>query len=298
MRFFYDYIRNPKLVIKGFYNHYFKIMGRFWSDEQYIQKLYHYKNGVWLDLKSPRTFNEKLNWLKLNYHDPFLHKMVDKYEVKSIISERIGKRYVVSCYGVWDRIDDIDFSKLPDKFVLKGTLTGGAVCKDKNKFNVKKVKHELEREARNHNFNSSREWGYKGVSQRYLVDEFLDDGRAGEIQDYKFLCFNGEPKAMYITNKGKHIEENFYDMDFKPLDINHGFPRTQPEYAKPAAFEEMKELASKLSVGIPFVRIDFFYVNGKVFFGEYTLYDWGGMRSFKSNGWDERLGDWIKLSGM
>lgn len=129
-----------------------------------------------------------------------------------------------------------------------------------------------------------------------MAEEFLDEGTGHELHDYKFWCFGGKPLYMYITNKGKLIKENFYDMDFNPVDINHGFERTWPEYSKPKNFEKMKELATVLSHGMPFVRIDFFDINGKLYFGECTFYDWAGLKPFVDQAWDERLGELIDLS--
>lgn len=142
---------------------------------------------------------------------------------------------------------------------------------------------------------ASREWGYKHIEPCILAEEYLDEGTGHEVHDYKFWCFNGTPQYMYITNKGKVVKENFYDMDFNPVDINHGFERTVPEYNKPEGFERMKELAMVLSEGLPFVRIDFFNIGGKIYFGECTFYDWAGFRPFTDEKWDEMLGDLLTL---
>lgn len=154
----------------------------------------------------------------------------------------------------------------------------------------------MERQLSNDFYWASREWPYKNIPHRIIADELLDDHTGKELRDYKFWCFNGEPKFMYLTIKGKNIYENFYDMDFRPANINHGFPRHQPEFEKPYGFEIMKELAVKLSQGLPFVRIDFFLIDKKIYFGEYTFFDWGGLRPFKNYKMDVELGKQINLS--
>ena len=247
----------------------------------------------------PATFNEKLAWRKLNAHNPLYSKMVDKYEAKAIVSKLIGEEYIVPCYGVWNNFDDINFDSLPKQFILKCThdSSGIVLCKDKDLFNREEAKKIIDKSLTTDYYSKSFEWPYKDASQRVLADKLLIDGTRKELQDYKWWCFNGEPKVMYITNKGKYqqCEENFYDMDFKPLDIDHGFPRSVPEYEKPPLFEKMRELAGVLAQDIPFVRIDFFVVESKIFFGEFTFFDHAGMRPFKDDRWDETLGSWIKM---
>lgn len=256
--------------------------------------------GKKLNLMSPKGFNEKLSWRKLYDHNPLYSKMVDKYEAKKIAAKLIGDKYIVPCYGVWNSFDEIDFNKLPNQFILKAThdSSGIVICNDKGTFNKNNAKEIIDKSLRTDYYLQGFEWPYKNVTRRVLADKLLIDGNRKELQDYKWWCFNGEPKVMYITNKGalQQCEENFYDMEFKPLDIEHGFPRTVPEYEKPQQFEKMKELAGILSQGIPFVRIDFFVVEDKIFFGEFTFFDHAGLRPFEDNGWDEKLGSWILLN--
>lgn len=273
------------------------IAQRILSDKLYLEVKYYSRFSRKIDWKNPLTFNEKLNWLKLYYHDTKLTTMADKYAVKELVSQIIGEEYVVPCYGVYKSIDEIDFPNLPDKFVIKAThdSSGALVCKDKSNLDIESVRAKYAKILKRNWYYSSREWVYKNIPPRIIVDKYLDDGRHGELQDYKFWCFNGEPTYMYITNKGASIFENFYDMDFNPVDIDHGFPRTNPEYEKPVGFELMKELAGKLSQGIPFVRVDFFDVAGKIYFGEFTFYDWAGLKPFANEKWDRELGNRIIL---
>lgn len=258
--------------------------------------------GKNLNLKNPIGFNEKLTWRKLYDHNPLYSKMVDKYEAKSIASKLIGDEYIVPCYGVWDSFDDIDFEKLPNQFILKVThdSSGIVLCKDKDTFDKDAAKKIIDESLKTNYYLKGFEWPYKNASRRVLADKLLIDGNRKELQDYKWWCFNGEPKVMYITNKGvlQQCEENFYDMEFKPLDINHGFPRTIPEYEKPDQFEKMKELAGILAQNIPFVRVDFFVVEGKIYFGEFTFFDHAGLRPFRDNAWDKKLGSFMEINAI
>lgn len=199
-------------------------------------------------------------------------------------------------YGI---IQMTEFENLPEEFVLKCThdCSSVIVCRDKRTFDFESAKKILKEGLKSNYYEGLREWPYKNIKPRVIEDKFLDDGREGELQDYKFWCFNGEPKIMYFTNKGNAgmCFENFYDMDFNPLMINHGFPRRIPEYEKPAEFEEMIEVARKLSAGMTFVRIDLFDIKGQVFFGEYTFYDWGAGHRFLPRETDYQLGELLEL---
>ena len=266
-------------------------------DKTYIKYVAKGKLGYSIDINHPKTVNEKLNWLKLYGRNPLYTKMADKYEAKKIVAERIGEQYVVKNHGYWRSFDEIDFDALPNQFVLKCThdSSGAIICRDKNTFDKLSARRKINLSLKMNYFYACREWPYKNIPHRIIADELLDDHSGKELNDYKFWCFNGVPKYMYCTVKSNDVYENFYDMDFKPANIDHGFRRRAPEFAKPEAFELMKELAGKLSAGIPFVRIDFFYVDGKVYFGEYTFYDWAGLQPFKTYQQDLELGKLIEL---
>lgn len=268
-------------------------------DKLYIKMTFKGKLGYKLNLDNPQTFNEKLNWMKLYNRQSIYTALADKYAVKQIVKEKVGEGYVVKNLGVWDSFDQIDFDSLPKQFVLKCThdSSGAIVCRDKDKFDKNAAKERVDFVMKMNYFYACREWPYKNIPHRIIADELLDDGSGHELNDYKFWCFNGKPTYMYCTVKTcmENIFENFYDMDFKPVNIDHGFPRRNPEFEKPEAFELMKELAAKLSEGIPFVRIDFFYVNGRVYFGEYTFFDWAGLQPFGTYEQDIKLGQLIKL---
>ena len=265
------------------------------SDRMFLQLVGHNRLGRGFNLDNPQTFNEKLNWLKINDRNPKYSIMADKYAVKQFVHDACGVN-TAKCYGVYTSFNDIDFDSLPNSFVLKAThdSSGATICHDKGSFNKERAKNKFDHYLSHNNYWGLREWVYKDIPPRIIVEELLDDGSGKELQDYKFWCFNGEPRLMYVTNKGKDIYENFYDMNFCPVNVNHGFPRRIPEYEKPAEFERMKALATELSKGIPFVRVDFFDIQGNIYFGEFTFYDWAGLRPFSAN-WDKELGEWIIL---
>jgi len=270
------------------------------SDKRYLELISRLEFGKPINFDNPQTFNEKLNYLKLYDRNPQYTLMADKYSVKKFVSEKnIDGLNVAKCYGVWTSFDEIDFGSLPAQFVLKAThdSSGATIVRDKSVFNYKEARRRFNRYLRHNNFRGSREWVYKDIPPRIIAEEFIDDGSGHELTDYKFWCFNGVPKVMYITNKGSEIYENFYDMDFCPVEINHGFPRRKSEYMKPPLFDRMKDYAQQLSANIPFVRVDFFCVNGMVYFGEFTFYDWAGLRPF-SEGQDEMIGEWLELKSF
>ena len=268
-------------------------------DRLYIKMIAKGKLGYSINLNNPQTFNEKLNWLKLYNRNPLYTKLADKLAVKEIVASKVGEQHVVKNLGSWNKFDEINFDKLPNQFVLKCThdSSGAVICKDKSQFDKEAAREKIISALKLNYFYACREWPYKNIPHRIIADELLDDHSGKELNDYKFWCFDGKPTYMYCTIKTEKdgIYENFYDMDFKPALINHGWPRRMPEFNKPAAFEEMKDLAAKLSKGIPFVRIDFFYVGGKVFFGEYTFFDWAGLQPFESYNQDLELGKYIVL---
>lgn len=275
-------------------------MNGLFDDETYLSIIFRLYNNYKLDLKNPRTFNQKLQWLKLYAHRPEYVIMADKYAVKKYVADLIGEEYVVPCLGVWGSAEEINFDKLPDKFVLKCTHNSGkgrCICKDKSQIDIDKVRKNIAIGLKEDYFKPGRDKQYKEIPKKIIADEYLDDGTGTELRDYKWWCFDGKPMYMYYTNKGEHVYENFFDMDYHPVGINHGFPRLKPEMEKPKEFELMRELATKLSRGIPFVRIDFFDVNHHVYFAEYTFFDWGGFQPFADN-WDLELGKLIHLPNI
>lgn len=270
------------------------------SDEKYLKAQYKSAFGKVLDLDTPTTYTEKLQWLKLHDHRPEYTTMVDKYEVKNYVSQKIGKEYVVPLLGVWECVEDIDFESLPQQFVLKATHDSGGliICKNKNELNKADVKRTFDKLLKRNYYDGTREWPYKNVKPRIIAEAYMEDKTQGELRDYKFFTFGGEPKVLYIT-KGRGDDESttadFFDMEFKHLlfTIDHDMAPVPPE--KPENFELMKELAAKLSEGTPQLRVDFYEVDGKVYFGEMTFFHCSGLTPFHPETWDRIFGDWVTL---
>ena len=281
------------LASRGFYNS--------MSDIDFIKKSYMFSMKKDLDLTNPKTYNEKLQWLKLHYRKPIMTKMVDKYEAKEYVSDIIGEEYIIPTLGVWDKFEDIDFDALPNQFVLKCTHDSGGlvICKDKSKLNKKKVRRKINKSLKRNYYYQNREWPYKDVPPRIIAEQYMEDESGYELKDYKFFCFDGEVKALFIaTDRGVEGEEtkfDFFDADFNHLPFTNGHPNASREIMKPKGFEEMKALASKLSAGHPHLRVDFYDINGKIYFGELTFYHWSGMTPFVPEEWDYTFGSWIKL---
>lgn len=271
------------------------------SDETYLRIKYWVKMGKKLNLKNPQTFNEKIQWLKLYGRRPIDTVLSDKFAVKEFISKTIGSEYVIPILGVWDRFDDIEFDSLPNQFVLKCTHDSGGiiVCKDKRKLDKQTAKKKLEKSLKTDYYIYSREKAYKDIPRRIIAEEYKEDTNTKELRDYKFFCFNGEPKLLFVASDrqtaGEETKFDFFDMDYNHLPFTNGHPNAVVPPQKPIKFDEMKLLAGKLSYGIPHVRIDFYEVNGHVYFGEMTFSHWGGMTPFEPEEWDYKLGGWIHL---
>lgn len=271
------------------------------SDEEYIALRFKRSFKRKLNLNNPTTFNEKLQWLKLFDRRPEYTVMVDKHAVKQYVSEIIGNEHIIPTLGVWDKFDDIDFDTLPDQFVLKCTHDSGGlvICRDKTKFDKQKAKKKLTKSLENDFYLRCREWPYKNVPRKIIAEEYIEDTKTKELRDYKFFCFDGEPKALFVAtdrqSKGKEVKFDFFDMNYDHLDVRNGHQNAKTLPERPRQFELMKELAQKLSAGIPFVRADFYEANGKVYFGELTFFHFSGFVPFSPQKWDYILGDWLKL---
>lgn len=274
---------------------------RYMPDEIYLKKKYGIRMGSELNLENPQTFNEKIQWIKLYDRKPIYTTMVDKYTAKQYVAERIGEEYIIPTLGVWDSFDAIDFSKLPTQFVLKCTHDSGGlvICRDKSRFDVKAAKEKLEKSLKRDYYLIHREWPYKDVPRRIIAEQYMEDTKTEELRDYKFFCFDGVAKALFIATdrqkEGEEVKFDFFDMDFKHLDFKQGHPNAAVTPAKPETFDEMRQLAEKLSKGIPHLRVDFYEVNGKAYFGELTFSHFAGMVPFSPEEWDETFGSWIKL---
>lgn len=269
-------------------------------DEEYLKNRYKIMMGKDLNLDNPIYYTEKLQWLKLYDHKPQYSVMVDKHRVKEFVSERIGEQYVIKTLGVWENFDEIDFSSLPNKFVLKCTHDSGSlvICKDKEKLDFKAAKKRIKKYMKRNYFSCSREWPYKNVPPRIIAEEYMEDKQDKELRDYKFFTFGGVPRVLYIAQGrgcGKQTYADFFDMNFEhlPFTIDHDMADELPH--PPQNFELMKVLAAKLSEGTPQLRVDFYEVNGKVYFGEMTFFHCSGLYPFSEERWDKMFGDWVML---
>ena len=276
-------------------------ISRLIPDKLYLSILYRNSFGYFMDFKNPKTFNEKLQWLKLYDRKEIYSKMVDKYEVKKYISDIIGEEYIIPTIGVYDKFDDIDFDTLPNQFVIKCTHDSGGIviCKDKKEFDIIKAKTKINKCLKHNFYYQYREWPYKNVQPRIIIEKYVEDKEKKALDDYKFFCFNGEPKVMFIATERQNENNDtcfdFFDMDFNHLNIRNGHPNAVNPPSMPKNFKKMKELAKTLSKGMPHVRIDFYEINGKVYFGEITFFHWGGFVKFVPQEWDEKLGDLLEL---
>lgn len=297
-------IKNPRqifihlvwnLQIRGFFDS--------WDDEYYLKFIYWLNHGKKLNLDKPRTFNEKLQWLKLNDRNPNYTIMVDKYKVKEYVANIIGSEYIIPTLGIWEQFDDIDFELLPNQFVLKCTHDSGGVviCKNKNKLDINEARKIIEKSLNTNYYLYGREWPYKNVKPRIIAEVFMSNENKtfNELSDYKVHCFNGQPKIILVCTE-RHaksgLKEDFYNIEWRHLDMAR--PKhlnSTKRQEKPKNYKKMLEISKILANNIPFSRIDFYEVEGKLYFGEITLYPASGLAGFIPKEWDTILGDWIEL---
>ncbi len=290
------YCRNPwRLLWDLGYRGYL----RWIPDRPFLKLMFRCNMGHWPNLDQPKTFNEKLQWLKLNFRDDLLTKIVDKYEVRSYVENKIGGNLLVPLLGVWDHFDDIDFDALPNQFVLKCTHDSGGliVCLDKSKLDKaaarKKINHCLKRNYYKEVF---REWPYKNVKPRIIAEQYIADAE-GNLPDYKFHCFHGRTALCFIVSGRNEGDPrcDYFDEKGNHVDLIQGYPNADVTPELPAHFAEMMDYADKLTHNLPHCRADFYEVDGKVYFGELTLFDSSGFDKFEPQEWDCKLGDLINL---
>lgn len=271
----------------------------FIPDKLYLQMLYRRVFNKKLDLKNPKGYNEKLFWMKLYDHRPEYTTMVDKYAVKKYVADIIGAEYIIPTIGVWNKPEDIEWDKLPNQFVLKCTHDSGGlvICRDKEKLDIQSAMKKLRKSLKTNYYKAGREWPYKNVPRRIIAEKYMEDKSVGELPDYKFFCFDGVVKALFIgTERGTgDVKFDYYDADFNHLDLVQIHPMSGKDLSKPQHFEKMKELASELSKGLPQVRVDFYNINGNIYFGELTFFHHGAVIPFHPESWDYTFGSWINL---
>lgn len=295
-------VKHPEWVLGLLMRH--TPIGRWMNDRTFIKWEYFSGMRKFPDLKHPKSYNEKLQWLKLNSIHPEYARMVDKAEAKEYVKEVLGEgaeQYIIPTLGVWNSFDEIDFSMLPNQFVLKTTHDSGgvAVVKDKAKMNLEAVRAKIENSLKNNFFYQHREYPYKDIKPRILAEQYMVDESGTELKDYKFFCFDGEPKMLFIaTDRPFDTRFDFFDTEFNHLPFKQGHPLATKEIKKPAGFDKMLELSRKLSKGFPHVRVDLYDINGHIYFGELTFFHFSGNVPFEPEEWDYKIGEWLKLPGI
>jgi len=295
----FKYVKTPRLIggyiIRHFLSHQL-------SDEKFVRWEYFFQVGRFPNLDNPKTFNEKLQWLKLNNIHPEYTKLVDKYLAKQYVEQQIGSGYIIPTFGVWNDFTEIDFSKLPNQFVLKTTHDSGgvAIVKDKSTVDMRKIRRRIERSLRHNYYYDNREYPYKDVKPRIIAEKYMVDESGTELKDYKIFCFSGVPKIIQVDYDRfvKH-KRNLYDTEWNRLPFTLKFPTDwNREFNKPKNLDKMLEIAAKLSVGYPHLRVDLYNINGNIYFGELTFFHGSGHEKFTPDEWNLKLGDWINLNDL
>lgn len=281
----------------------FRKLSRLIPDRIYLQIVYFKHFRRFINFNNPKTFNEKIQWLKLNYRNEEYTKLVDKYRVKQYITKLIGEEYVIPTLGVWNNVDDIDFKSLPEKFVLKCNNDSGGIviCKNKKDFDEAKAKSFLKERLKNNGYWYGREWPYKNVKPCIIAEKYMEDSISKDIKDYKFFCFNGSMEFFDI-DIDRFIEHraNYYDRNgnFLPFGKTYCPPDYTKKIEMPKNLGKMIELAETISHNTVLSRIDFYEIDGQVYFGEITFYPGSGFSPFTDEKWDYKLGDMIDLPNI
>ena len=277
----------------------------YFSDYVFLKTTWRLHMGYPLNLKAPQSFNEKLQWIKLYDRNPLYTTMVDKYLAKKYVKGIIGEEYIIPTIGIWDNLGDINVEALPQKFVLKCTHDSGSIviCRDKRNFSFKEAKRKLSIGLNTNYYRLTREWPYKNVKRRIIAEQFLEELSSDDLIDYKFFCFNGVPiYCQVIKDRNKAETIDFFDMEWKHQDfIGLGLNPDVLKYSKddiekPKNFETMILLSKKLSRNIPFVRVDFYNLDGKIYFGELTFFPTNGMGRFYPLIWNNKIGNLLELN--
>ena len=290
------YYRTRVLIKLGYYDSL--------SDEEFLKKVFPKYMGYPLDLENPKTFSEKLQWLKVNYREPIQTVMVDKHEAKHFISQRVGDQYIIPTLAVWDSVEDIDFDALPNQFVLKCTHDSGGIviCKDKSSLDREAAKAKLRASLKRDYSKIAREWAYQNVPRRIIAEEYISELGNEDLLDYKMYSFHGEPKLTVVCSdrfSKTGTRMNFYDINWEPMGIHFGhYPPLSTEFPKPATYEEMKRLTAELSKDCPFLRVDFYEIKGRLYIGELTFFPGAGLEQFCPMTKDYELGEWLHLENV
>lgn len=271
----------------------------FLSDKAFIKLIYKLRMGRKLNLDTPQTFTEKLQWLKLYDHKPEYIKMADKLQMRDFVKEKIGEGHTVPLLGVYDKWEELDFEKLPNAFVLKTTHDSGSyiIVKDKSKLDKKVAKKKINHSLRKNYYKTTREWQYKNIKPKIIIEEFLDDGNSA-LTDYKFFCFNGKCEFLYVMQETASVATQvIVDTKFNRLPFRMDDEPSEKMPQKPTELEKMIGFAEKLSTKQAFLRVDMYLAGGKIYIGELTFYHYGGYIPFDPPEWDLKLGKKINLVG-
>ena len=273
------------------------------SDEVYISKVFKFKFKREINLNNPISFNEKLQWLKLHDRNPFYTDLCDKIKVKEIVAKELGEQSVLPNLGIWDNAKDIDWDKLPNKFVLKCNHDCGSVvvCRDKASLDKKRVKKSLKKHQKYNYYSGLREWPYKNIERKIFAEQYIESEDGSSIVDYKFFCFNGEPKFLYVSegmDDHRTARMSFFDLNGKKLPFKRSDYMSLELFKQPNNFTELKIVASRLAKKAlaKFIRVDLYTVNGNIYFSEFTFFPCGGFLPFEPPSADEALGNLLKLS--
>lgn len=278
----------------------YKVLG-FISPEFFLKCQVKRIDGYWPNLKNPKTFNEKLNWYKLYYHDPLMSRCADKYEMRNYLKEKGLGQYQNEVYGIYDKVEDIDFEKLPQSFVLK-SAHGSAqtiVCKDKSKLNLLAAKKEMAFWLKTNQYDTGCEWVYKDIPPRIICEELINTKDGLAPKDYKFFCFYGEPKFILLcsgrVDGHDKLDLDFYDMEWKHIPVKQGFPNSPTVFPKPDELDKAIEICRRVSKDFPHVRVDMYFENNKIMIGELTFYHFDGFGKFSPQSYDEFFGTYFVL---
>ena len=290
------YLKKPKLLLLILDN---KNIIRL-KDKKYLELMYLKRMNRKIDIENPKTFNEKLQWLKLYDRRPEYTKMVDKYEVKEYIASIIGEEYVIPTLEVYNKFEEIEWDKLPNQFVIKCTHDSGGlvICKDKANLDIKKTKKKINKNLKKNYYYPGREWPYKNVKPRIIIEKYMEDQNNKDLKDYKFMCFHGKVLCSFVCSN-RHSKEglkiDFYDLNWNKMPFKRKYPNSDITMEKPLNYDLMIQLSEKLAKEIPFVRVDFYEINGHVYFGELTFYPGSGVEEFEPELYDYELGSWLTL---
>ena len=279
---------------------------KFFPDKVFLQLYFRKNMHRWISFKYPKSFNEKIQWLKVNDHNKLYIELCDKYEVRQFVEELFGKEYLIPCYGVYDSFSEINFDELPNQFVIKCTHDSGSVvvCRDKKSQDFEYMRKKIENGLRHNSYDYAREWQYKNIKPRIIIEKFMiqDDG-LGEtlgIIDYKFFCFNGKPKFYYVSRGLENHETariSFFDLEGNPMPFIRSDYKPFEGRVKPQFLNQMTEMAQKAAekIGSDFIRVDFYEIDKHIYFSEFTLHPCSGVMPIVPEEWDYKIGDMLEL---